>query len=97
MCLGILAESLVDAAVCARNDFQQLGMRQQTQWIFDYLRSHSHEATSGTMKFTFIIGTVTVCLAAWREVLGISESLLAQLIRKFEGNPHLTFKHMYDN
>ena len=85
MCLGMLAESLMDAAISSRNDFQQLGMRQQTQWIFDYLRSHSCETAASAMKFTFVRGTATVCLGAWREVLGISESRLSQLIRKFEG------------
>ena len=82
MCLGVVA-------VIAREDFQAMKMREQTQWIFDYLRT-----IQARVKYAFIIGTASVCLGAWRSVLGISESRVNQLIRKFQGEKkYLFIKH----
>ena len=83
MCLGVIGLNFMETAVAARNDFQRRNMREQTQWILDYLRCHSHRAEH--VKYTFILGTTTICMMAWRLVYGISEGRLNDLCRKFKG------------
>ena len=85
LCLGMVALSCMETAVSARVDFQAMRMKEQTKWILDYLRTHSCHITQAQVKYTFILGTATVCLGAWRLVLGISASRLNDLVRKYEG------------
>ena len=86
MCLAVIAFNCMETAEASRRDFQKMRMRHQTQWILDYLRTHSDKTTQSQIKFTFIVGTALVCLDAWRLILGVSENRLKDIIRNFKGN-----------
>ena len=67
-----------------RKKFQSLKQYEQTQWIIDYLKTHSSRQGS---KFTyrFQIGSKEVCQSAWLTAVGIKPSRFYNIRRAVQG------------
>ena len=56
-----------------KKEVPELRQYEQTQWILDYLQSHSPKEGS-KFRHTYMIGTTKVCLSTWMNVIGIKQS-----------------------
>jgi len=71
-------------ATLARQDFMQMSGTEQNQWILDTLRAHS-TLQDDAHTYSFMIGTTSLCVLAWRCVLGLGQSRFYKLRKQFEG------------
>ncbi|XP_061171052.1 uncharacterized protein LOC133180592 [Saccostrea echinata] len=70
-----------------RENFQAMSSLERRQWLLDYLWSHSQfDEQSQSWGFIFILGTTSVCCAAFRAVLGIPQSTFYEVRSLFLKN-----------
>ena len=74
-----------DDAERARDTFQGMGRKEQSQYVLDYLSLHSSVSSLGKRAYAFLIGTEVVCDKAWRKIIGIRKSRFYTLRALIEG------------
>ncbi|XP_063439429.1 uncharacterized protein LOC134720824 isoform X3 [Mytilus trossulus] len=86
VCCSMLCISGLDimTAETVRNNFQSLSTNERSQFILNWLQSHSriNELTC-KYEFKYLIGTSSVCLSAFLLVLGIPKSTYYSIQKKF--------------
>ncbi len=81
LCLSMLGEGEI---YIAREEFTQQSRHEQMQWVLKYLHLHSTK-DDANHRYSFIVGTTTVCTVAWRLVLGVSRARFYRARKLFEG------------
>ena len=67
-----------------RKKFQNLKQYEQTQYINDYLQTHSSKQGS-KFAYRFQIGSQEVCQSAWLTAMGIKPSRFYNIRRAVQG------------
>lgn len=86
ICCAVACLTLIglDVMVAHREEFQALSTKEKRQWLLDYFWSHSRfNEETNSWSYLYVIGTTSVCCAAFRMVLGIPRSTFYAVRKMF--------------
>ena len=84
-CLNVLFASSYSAAIKARKKCSEKSLKEQADWLKDYLADHHIITSDGKFVYKFVVGLQEICRTAWMQVHGLTKSRFYKLKNAFQG------------